>query len=78
MRGRDLRATAAAVSQSGITARTVSRRILAMQTETRNIQEYRLPLDTFLDKVEKVGRRSSEKNSTTTTAGSSKCRAGQG
>ncbi|MGB9193421.1 MAG: SurA N-terminal domain-containing protein, partial [Azonexus sp.] len=46
-----LQQLATAVSQSGITARTVSDRILAMQTETRDIQEYRLPLDTFLDKV---------------------------
>jgi peptidyl-prolyl cis-trans isomerase D len=46
-----LQQLATAVSQSGVTARTVSDRILAMQTETRDIQEYRLPLDTYLDKV---------------------------
>jgi len=46
-----LQQLATAVSQSGVTARTVSDRILAMQTETRDIQEYRLPLDAYLDKV---------------------------
>ena len=34
-----------------VTARTVSDRILAMQAEKRDIQEFRLPLDAYLDKV---------------------------
>ena len=46
-----LQQLATAVSQSGVTSRTVSDRILAMQTETRDIQEFRLPLDAYLDKV---------------------------
>jgi peptidyl-prolyl cis-trans isomerase D len=32
-------------------ARTVSDRILAMQAEKRDVQEFRLPLDAYLDKV---------------------------
>lgn len=35
-------------------ARAVSDRILAMQTEKRDIQEFRLPLDAYLDKVKLV------------------------
>ena len=46
-----LQQLATAVSQSGVIARTVSDRILAMQTEKREVQEFRLPLDSYLDKV---------------------------
>lgn len=42
---------AGAIAQSGLVARTVGDRVLAMQTEKREITEYRLPLDTYLDKV---------------------------
>lgn len=49
-----LQLLATAVSQSGIMARAVSDRILAMQTEKRDIQEFRLPLDAYLDKVKLV------------------------
>ena len=40
-----------AVGQSGFVARTVSDRILAMQTEKREVMEYRLELEAYLDKV---------------------------
>lgn len=46
-----LQQLATAVSQSGVIARTVSDRILAMQVEKRDVQEFRLPLDGYLDKV---------------------------
>ncbi len=46
-----LQQLATAVGQSGVTARTVSDRILAMQSETRDIQEFRLAIETYLDKV---------------------------
>ncbi len=46
-----LQQLATAVGQSGLMARTVSDRILAMQTEKRDVQEYRIGLDAFLDKV---------------------------
>ena len=46
-----LQQLAGAVGQSGLMARTVSDRILAMQTEKREVQEYRIGLDAFLDKV---------------------------
>ena len=46
-----LQQLATAVGQSGVMARTVSDRVLAMQTEKRDIQEFRLPLDAYLDKV---------------------------
>jgi peptidyl-prolyl cis-trans isomerase D len=46
-----LQQLAGAVSQSGVMARTVSDRILAMQAEKRDVQEFRLPLDAYLDKV---------------------------
>ncbi|MBP5998401.1 MAG: SurA N-terminal domain-containing protein [Azonexus sp.] len=46
-----LQQLATAVGQSGLMARTVSDRILAMQTEKRDVQEYRIGLDPFLDKV---------------------------
>ncbi|MBL8418997.1 MAG: SurA N-terminal domain-containing protein, partial [Dechloromonas sp.] len=47
-----LQQLAAAVSQSGVMARTVSDRILAIQAEKRDIQEFRLPLDAYLDRVQ--------------------------
>jgi peptidyl-prolyl cis-trans isomerase D len=40
-----------AVGQSGFVARSVSDRILAMQTEKREVMEYRLALDAYLDQV---------------------------
>jgi peptidyl-prolyl cis-trans isomerase D len=40
-----------AVGQSGIAARTVADRALALQTEQREVQEFRIPLDSFLAKV---------------------------
>jgi peptidyl-prolyl cis-trans isomerase D len=46
-----LQQLAAGIGQSGLMARTVSDRILAMQTEKREVQEYRIGLDAFLDKV---------------------------
>lgn len=46
-----LQQLAQAVSQSGIIARTVSERILALQAEKRDVQEFRLTLDSYLDKV---------------------------
>lgn len=46
-----LQQLATAVGQSGLVARTVSDRILAMQTERRDVQEYRIGPDVFLDKV---------------------------
>lgn len=46
-----LQQLAGAVGQSGLMARTVAERVLALQTEKREIMEYRLPLDTYLDKV---------------------------
>lgn len=47
-----LQQLATAVSQSGVMARTVSDRILAIQAEKRDIQEFRLPLDAYLDRVQ--------------------------
>ena len=49
--GLTLQQLATAVSQSGVIAHTVSDRVLAMQTEKREVQEFRLPLDSYLDKV---------------------------
>lgn len=46
-----LQQLAGAVAQSGIVARTVSDRIIAMQTEKRDVQEFRVTLDAYLDKV---------------------------
>ncbi len=46
-----LQQLAGAVGQSGLVARTVSDRVLALQTEKREVMEYRLALDGFLDKV---------------------------
>lgn len=42
---------AGALGQSGLVARTVSDRLLALQTEKREIVEYRLNVDSYLDKV---------------------------
>ena len=46
-----LQQLAGAVSQSGIVARSVSDRLLALQTEKREIVEFRLNADSYLDKV---------------------------
>lgn len=46
-----LQQLAGGIGQSGLMARTVSDRILAMQTEKRDVQEYRIGVDAFLDKV---------------------------
>ena len=46
-----LQQLAGAVGQSGVMARTVSDRVLALQGEKREVQEYRLSLDSYLDKV---------------------------
>ncbi len=46
-----LQQLAGAVGQSGLMARTVSDRILAMQGEKREVSEFRLALDGYLDKV---------------------------
>ena len=42
---------AGALGQSGVVARTVSDRVIAMQTETRNVQESRIALDGYLGQV---------------------------
>jgi peptidyl-prolyl cis-trans isomerase D len=46
-----LQQLAGAVGQSGLMARAVGDRILAMQTEKREVQEFRIGLDANLDKV---------------------------
>ena len=46
-----LQQLAGAIGQSGVMARTVSERVLAMQTEKRDVMEYRLALESYLDKV---------------------------
>lgn len=46
-----LQQLAGAIGQSGLIARTVAERVLALQTEKREVMEYRLPLDAYLDKV---------------------------
>lgn len=46
-----LQQLAGAIGQSGLMPRTVSDRVLAMQTEKREVMEYRLSLDSYLDKV---------------------------
>lgn len=46
-----LQQLAGAIGQSGVLSRTVSDRVLAMQTEKREVMEYRLTLDSYLDKV---------------------------
>ncbi|KXB31151.1 peptidylprolyl isomerase [Dechloromonas denitrificans] len=50
-----LQQLAGAVGQSGLMARTVAERVLALQTEKREVMEYRLPLDAYLDKVKLAG-----------------------
>ncbi len=42
---------AGAIGQSGLVARTVADRLLALQTEKRDVAEYRLSLDGYLGKV---------------------------
>jgi peptidyl-prolyl cis-trans isomerase D len=42
---------AGALGQSGLVARTVSDRVIAMQTETRNVQESRIALDGYLGQI---------------------------
>jgi peptidyl-prolyl cis-trans isomerase D len=49
--GMSLQQLAGAVGQSGIVARSVSDRLLALQTEKREVMEYRLNVDSYLDKV---------------------------
>jgi len=46
-----LQQLAGAIGQSGLTARTIGERVLAVQTEKRDVMEYRLPLDGYLGKV---------------------------
>lgn len=46
-----LQQLAGVIGQSGIVSRTVSEHVLAMQTEKREIQEHRLTIDGYLDKV---------------------------
>lgn len=46
-----LQQLAGAIGQSGVLSRTVTDRVLAMQTEKREVMEYRLTLDSYLDKV---------------------------
>lgn len=46
-----LQQLAGAVAQSGVVAHTVGDRLLAQQTEKREVAEYRLNLDAYLDKV---------------------------
>ena len=46
-----LQQLAGSVGQSGLVARTVSDRVLAMQSEKRDIQEFRIGVDAYLDKV---------------------------
>lgn len=46
-----LQQLAGAIGQSGIVSRTVGDRLLALQTEKREVAEYRLNLDSYLDKV---------------------------
>ncbi len=46
-----LQQLAGAVGQSGVIARSVTDRLMAMQTEKREVAEYRLNLDSYLDKV---------------------------
>lgn len=46
-----LQQLAGAIGQSGIVSRTVGDRLLALQTEKREVAEYRLSLDSYLDKV---------------------------
>lgn len=46
-----LQQLAGAIGQSGLVSRSVSDRLLALQTEKREIAEYRLNLDSYVDKV---------------------------
>ncbi len=46
-----LQQLAGAIGQSGLVARTVADRLLALQTEKRDVAEYRLSLDGYLGKV---------------------------
>ena len=46
-----LQQLAGGVAQSGIISRSVSGRVLALQTEKREVQEYRLDLGRYLDQV---------------------------
>ena len=58
---------AGALGQSGLVARTVSDRLLALQTEKREIVEYRLNVDSYLDKVklaDDAAKKFYEENST--------------
>jgi len=46
-----LQLLAGAIGQSGVTARTVGDRLLALQTEKRDVAEFRFAADSYLDKV---------------------------
>ncbi|MBP6201710.1 MAG: SurA N-terminal domain-containing protein [Azonexus sp.] len=46
-----LQQLAGAIGQSGVVSRSVADRVLAMQTEKREVLEYRLNLDSYLGKV---------------------------
>lgn len=46
-----LQQLAGAIGQSGITAQSVGERVLALQTEKREVMEYRFAADNYLDKV---------------------------
>lgn len=46
-----LQQLAGAVAQSGVTSRTVAERVLALQTEKREVMEFRLDLGRYLDQV---------------------------
>lgn len=46
-----LQQLAGAVGQSGFVSKTVAERLVALQTEKREVVEYRLALDAYLDKV---------------------------
>ena len=46
-----LQQLAGAVAQSGVVSRTVAERVLALQTEKREVQEFRLDLGRYLDQV---------------------------
>ncbi|MBS1141488.1 MAG: peptidylprolyl isomerase [Proteobacteria bacterium] len=46
-----LQQLAGAIGQSGVVSRTVADRLLALQTEKREVMEYRLNLDTYLGKI---------------------------
>ncbi len=46
-----LQQLAGGIGQSSLVARTVADRVIGLQTEKREVQEYRLPLDAYLGKV---------------------------